>query len=621
MGLQLPTPIRNLMKATSFWKDNYFILQEFKYFWRIAVLALVLTLLAALFEGFGIGFILSFLQTLTNPNAESIETGIDWFDIWILGVNASISERVYRICTLILVITWLRSAFAYLGQIYNQRAQLNLADRLRKRLFEQLQAVSLSYFSKTRSGELVNIVTLETYQLTHVFNMMSLLITRVSTLLVYMASMFLLSWQLTIISVMLFSLLSVGIAFLLRRVREASFEKSKAGGWYASVSLEFVNGIRTVKAFAAQNFERRRFYDASEQLLKASTKSVSFDALVEPLSEGASTTMLIGMLILAFTVLIQKGQLQSASLLTFLFVLMRLMPVVRQMNGARAQLSTYQGALNNIKELLRTDNKPYLQNGKTQFSGFRRTIEFVSVDFGYDSSNLVLHNITLTIERGKMTALVGASGAGKTTLADLIARFYDPTEGSILIDGIDLREFEINSLRRKLAIVSQDTFIFNTSVRNNIGYAMEGAAEAAIWEVARLANALEFIKELPEGFDTQLGDRGVRLSGGQRQRIAIARALLRNPDILILDEATSALDSVSERLIQESLERLYVGRTVIAIAHRLSTIVRADKVVVLEQGRIVEQGGYQELLQQRGKLWNYHQMQHETSQASEGVQL
>jgi subfamily B ATP-binding cassette protein MsbA len=621
MGLQLPTPIRNLMKATSFWKDNYFILQEFKYFWRIAVLALILTLLAALFEGFGIGFILSFLQTLTNPNAESIETGIDWFDVWVLGVNASISERVYRICTLILVVTWLRSAFAYLGQIYNQRAHLNLADRLRKRLFEQLQAVSLSYFSKTRSGELVNSITLETYQLIHVFNMMSLLITRSSTLLVYIASMFLLSWQLTIISVMLFSLLSVGISTLLRRVREASFEKSKAAGWYASVSLEFINGIRTVKAFAAQNFERRRFYDASEQLLKASTKAVSFDALVEPLSEGASTTMLIGMLILAFTVLIQKGQLQSASLLTFLFVLMRLMPVVRQMNGARAQLSTYQGALNNLKELLRTDNKPYLQNGKAQFSGFRRTIEFVSVDFGYDSSNLVLHNITLTIERGQMTALVGASGAGKTTLADLIARFYDPTRGSILIDGIDLREFEINSLRRKLAIVSQDTFIFNTSVRNNIGYAMEGAEETAIWEVARLANALEFIQELPEGFDTQLGDRGVRLSGGQRQRIAIARALLRNPDILILDEATSALDSVSERLIQESLERLYVGRTVIAIAHRLSTIVRADKVVVLEQGRIVEQGGYQQLLQQRGELWKYHQMQHETSQASEGVQL
>jgi ABC-type multidrug transport system fused ATPase/permease subunit len=236
------------------------------------------------------------------------------------------------------------------------------------------------------------------------------------------------------------------------------------------------------------------------------------------------------------------------------------------------------------------------------------------VDFAYDDSHWVLNNITLTIERGQMTALVGASGAGKTTLADLIPRFYDPTHGKVFIDGVDLQQFEINSLRRKLAVVSQDTFIFNTSVRNNIAYGTEGASQSAIEEAARQANALEFIQEMPEGFDTQLGDRGVRLSGGQRQRIAIARALLRNPEILILDEATSALDSVSERLIQESLEKLSVGRTVIAIAHRLSTIAKADKVVVLEQGRIVEQGKYQELLERRGNLWKYHQMQHEVIQ-------
>jgi ABC-type multidrug transport system fused ATPase/permease subunit len=207
---------------------------------------------------------------------------------------------------------------------------------------------------------------------------------------------------------------------------------------------------------------------------------------------------------------------------------------------------------------------------------------------------------------------------GKTTLADLVPRFYDPTNGQVLIDGVDLREFDINSLRRKMAVVSQDTFIFNTSVRKNIAYGTEGASEDEILEVARLANALEFIQEMPEGLDTPLGDRGVRLSGGQRQRIAIARALLRNPEILILDEATSALDSVSERLIQESLEKLSVGRTVIAIAHRLSTIASADKVVVLEQGRIVEQGGYQELLERRGKLWKYHQMQHEHEVSSAG---
>jgi ATP-binding cassette, subfamily B, bacterial MsbA len=349
-------------------------------------------------------------------------------------------------------------------------------------------------------------------------------------------------------------------------------------------------------------------------LLVHGFKGLAASASVEPLAEGGATAILVGILLLAFATLIPQGQLNPAVLLTFLFVLFRLMPIIRQMNGARAQISSFQGPLSSIKQLLKTDDKPYLIDGKLQFSGLERGIEFVSVDFGYDSDNLVLQNVTLTIKKGKTTALVGASGAGKSTLADLIPRFYDPTAGKILIDGIDQREFEINSLRRRLAVVSQDTFIFNTSVRNNIAYGTENADEKAILKVAKLANAWEFIQELPEGFDTQLGDRGVRLSGGQRQRIAIARALLRDPEILILDEATSALDSVSERLIQESLEKLSQGRTVIAIAHRLSTIVRADKVVVLEAGRIVEQGKYNELLEQQGKLWKYHQMQHELGQ-------
>ena len=611
MYIKRTAPIYTFLKGTKFWKDSYFILREYKHFHRIAVLALVFMLLAALFEGFGVGFILSFLQNLTNPNAAPIQTGVVWFDVWILGVNASLASRVYRICGLILLTTWLRSAFAYLGQIYNQETQLNLADRLRKRLFEQLQSLSLKYFLKTGAGELVNSITSEIYQLTQAFNAISTLLTKGSTLLVYLVVMFLLSWQLTIISLLLFSLLALGISTLLRQVREASFEISTSSSWYTSVSLEFINGIRTVMAFAAQDFERRRFYDACGQLLKATTKCLSTLALIEPFSEGASTTIVVGMLIVAFAVLIPDGQLQSAELLTFLFVLLRIMPIVRQLNVTTAQFSSFEGSLSNIKELLRTDDKPYLQDGLVQFSKLQQAIEFVGVDFGYDASAPVLHNVTLTIKRGQMTALVGTSGAGKSTLVDLIPRFHDPTGGKILIDGVDLREFESNSLRLRLAVVSQDTFIFNTSVRDNIAYAMEGVDEAEIEEAARLANALEFIQELPQGFETKLGDRGVRLSGGQRQRIAIARALLRDPDILILDEATSALDSVSERLIQESIEKLSFGRTVIAIAHRLSTIIRADKVVVLEQGRIVEQGGYQELLDQRGKLWKYHQMQHQ----------
>jgi subfamily B ATP-binding cassette protein MsbA len=619
MRSKLPLPIYRRLKATSFWKDNYLILREFKYFRRLAVLAVVFPLLAAVFEGFGIGFILSFLQGLTNPNAEPIQTGVSWFDVWILGVNAPVAERLYRICALTLLTTWLRSGFSYLAQVYSQRTQHHLAYQLRQRIYEQLQSLRLSYFTKTSSGALVSSLTNETSQVMQAFGVISTLIIRGSTLLVYVVSMLLLSWQLTIISVMLFSLVSAGISTLLGRIREVSFEKTNAFKHYTSVSLEFINGIRTVQAFAAHDFERRRFNEAIGQNLKAAIKSISAMALVEPISEGVSTTMLIGLLILAFTLLIQNGKLQSAELLTFLFVLLRVAPNVRYVDLARAQFNNFQGSLSNISDLLRTDDKPYLENGTVQFSGLKRTIEFVSVDFGYAPGELVLHNISLTIERGKMTALIGASGAGKSTLADLIPRFHDPTQGKILIDGVDLREFDINSVRRRLAVVSQDTFIFNTSVRNNIAYALEGVDEEAIREAARLANALEFIEDMPEGFETQLGDRGVRLSGGQRQRIAIARALLRNPEILILDEATSALDSVSERLIQESLEKLSIGRTVIAIAHRLSTIVRADKVVVLEQGHIVEQGTYEELLQQRGKLWQYHQMQHDLGQGDEGL--
>jgi ABC-type multidrug transport system fused ATPase/permease subunit len=422
-------------------------------------------------------------------------------------------------------------------------------------------------------------------------------------------AIFLLSWQLAIVSVLAFSLLSVGLSTLRKQVRESSFETTKANGYFTSVAVEFLSGIFTVHAFNTQDFERRRFYQASSEIKRAIVKGISNGSLGVAFAEGIAITILIIIIFLGFAAF----NTPIPALLTFMFALLRLVPAVKEINRAVTGLSGCQGSLNNIKELLRTDDKPYFQNGKVQFSGLKGSIEFISVDFSYNGTLPALSDISLEMQKGQLTALVGSSGAGKTTLAALIPRFFDPQQGQILIDGIELRSFEIGSLRRQIAVVSQETFIFNTSVRENIAYGSEAADEAAIWQAAQFANALEFIKELPEGFDTQLGDRGVKLSGGQRQRIAIARALLRDPEILILDEATSALDSVSERLIQEALEKVSVNRTVIAIAHRLSTIAKADQVIVLEQGRIVEQGSYQELIQQRGKLWYYHQLQHGTN--------
>ncbi|MEG5066242.1 ABC transporter ATP-binding protein [Microcoleus sp. B3-A4] len=604
-------PIRIFLKKSELWQENYLILREFKHFPRIVFFAFIFTFLAATFEGVGIGFLLSFIQSLTNPNGESLKTGIQWIDIWILGANTSANSRTVRISILILLSTWMRAAFNYLSIIYIEISQIKLLDRLRKQIFEQLQAFSLGYFAKTKSGELVNTITTELERIKSAFGGVAFVITRCLVGVVYVSTLLLLSWQLTLLAVMLFGLLAVGLSTLNVRVREESFEISAANGHFTSTAVEFINGIRTIQAFAAQEFERKRFYQSSSRVAESLIKITRLMSSVKPLSESIATAILVSLIIMAFNGILIGKSLPVASLLTFFFVLFRLVPTLQDVNGTRVVLSGLQGASVNVKELLRTDNKDYFPNGHLEFSGLKRAINLVSVDFGYEPDNLVLHDISLTIEQGKMTALVGGSGAGKTTLADIIPRFYDPTRGTILIDGVDLKTYEIKSLRQKLAIVSQDTFIFNANVRDNIAYALEGVEEAEILEAARQAYALEFIEQLPEGFDTELGDRGVRLSGGQRQRLAIARALLRDPEILILDEATSALDSVSERLIQESLEKLSMGRTVIAIAHRLSTIVRADKVVVLEQGRIVEQGGYQELLSQHGKLWKYHQMQHE----------
>ena len=610
MSFQISATMRHLFRKTKFWRDNHLILRELKYFKKTVALAVLFTLLAALFEGFGVGFLLSFLQSLTQPDAAAVKIGVNWFDTWFLGANLPANERIYRISGFILLTTLIRTSLLYLGRVYAGYSQANLTYRLRIRIFEQVQALSQKFFTETRSGALVNTMTTEIAQLKQATEIMSVILIRSSIMVTFLISMFALSWQLSTISLALFVLLTVGISTLLKQVREISFDVTRANSWYTSVALEFMNGIKTVQASVAQDYERQRVQRASDWLRLKERKSAVYQVSVEPISEAVATIILVAMLLFSFAFLIPTGQMTVASLLTFLFLLFRLIPLVRILNGSRSRLNNFQGSMSNIQELLRNDNKPYIDNGVRSFSKLQQGIEFSSVDFGYEADNLVLRDITLNIEKGKMTALVGGSGAGKTTLADLIPRFYDATSGKITLDGIDLREFEVDSLRGGMAIVSQDTFIFNTTVKENIAYGLSNVKDKDIFYAAKLANAWEFIQELPLGFDTELGDRGTRLSGGQRQRIAIARAILRNPDILILDEATSALDSVSERLIQESLEKLSEGRTVIAIAHRLSTIAKADKVVVLEQGQIIEQGSYQDLLSREGKLWKYHQIQY-----------
>ncbi|NJL61894.1 MAG: ABC transporter ATP-binding protein [Methylacidiphilales bacterium] len=610
MVINLPHPIRKLLETSKIWQENYLILRELNPFRAKVIQAILCTIVAAVLEATGVGLIASLLQGLTNPNQPPMYTGVDWFDIWFLGIKATATIRIYKISGLILLTVWIRAIFSYLGKYLAKTCEIQLVDALRRRIFEQFQRFNLNYYTQSRGAELINIFSLEVSNINQAFNEVINFVTKSCVILAYAVAMLLISWQLTLATVLAFSLLAVAVSNLIKWVREASFAITTTGTNMAAIATEYINGVKTIQASWNQEFEGKRFDRAARSFVKAYMQSNRIGSSVLPLAEAAATTILIGIIIFAVSTFVDNGSLHVISLLAFLFALFRLLPILAHMNSSWSNIAMFAGSLQVVQQLLRTDDKSYVSDGEVEFSDLKRGINFQNVDFSYDNQNPILENINLKIERGQTVAIIGASGSGKTTIADLIIRFYDPTAGNIYIDDVHLPLYKLSSLRQKMAVVSQETFIFNTSIRKNIAYGVEGISDRAIEEAARQANALEFILDMPAGFETKLGDRGVRLSGGQRQRIAIARALLRNPEILILDEATSALDSISERLVQESLEKLVAGRTVIAIAHRLSTIYKADKIIVLESGKIVEQGSYQELLQQRGKLWKYHQMQH-----------
>lgn len=585
------------------------LLQSARKYRLLAAGAVFFSLFSALFEGFSVGLIIPFLQNLQSESADTFRTGVEWVDRTLLGVGRPQLERMYRICGVIIGATWLRSIFGYFMSVFSIKAKARIIEDLRMRIVDQLQAVSLSFFSRARSGELINVFTNELQRVAQSFGVVMTFVARGSLLIVYVGIMAWISWQLTLLVIAFFVLLSIGLSRLIEHIQTSSHSISSTSGTFVSSAAEFINGIRTVTAFNMQKFERDRLHMGANRFADAVIETGRRKSLVQPLSQGVVGTILIVVVLLATHFYVLPGTLDVALLLAFLFALFRLTPIVHELNKQRGEWASFSSALSNVSALLSRHDKPYLKDGKRELGEFRDAIIFHQVGFCYEPGTPVLYDVTLRIERGLSTAIVGASGGGKSTLVDLIPRFHDPTEGNVTLDGVDLRHFKLASLRRKIAVVSQSTFIFNDTVRANIAYGAPDASMDRIRDAAEKANVLEFVDDMPEGFDTVLGDAGIRLSGGQRQRIAIARALLRDPDVLILDEATSALDSVSEKLVQQSLEGLMAGRTVVAIAHRLSTLENADRVVVLEAGRIVEEGTYEELLMRKGKLWEYHAIQ------------
>jgi subfamily B ATP-binding cassette protein MsbA len=553
------------------------------------------------------------LQNLSDDASGGFQTGVAWIDQHVLGVGKPTLERIYRICGVILLSMWLRLGFGYLSDLCALHSRIRSSAELRRRIVAQLQSVALRFYTKTRSGELVNTLTNELGRVTQSFQVVNTLIIQGALLIIYVGFMFLVSWQLSLITLGFFIVLTLTLTRVINKIRRGSKKISKASGRYTSSIAELINGIRTVVAFNTQEFERKRLDGTIDRLADTMIATERQRLQMQPVSQAVVGTLLITIIILATRYYVLPGKLDMALLLAFLFALIRLMPILHELNKLRGSWASLRGSLDNTVRLLRRDDKPYMSSGTRKLEHFKEAIVFENVDFAYEPGQPILKNIDIRVQCGKTTALVGSSGAGKSTLVDLIPRFHDATAGRVLLDGVDIRDFDLYSLRDKIAIVSQDTFIFNDTVEANIAYGLPDTTMEQVMDAADKANALEFIDEMADGMQTVLGDRGVRLSGGQRQRLAIARALLRDPEILILDEATSALDSVSERLVQQSLERLMEGRTVVAIAHRLSTVENADWVVVLEDGIVVEEGTYEELLERRGQLWEYHALQFQLS--------
>ena len=577
---------------------------------------LVTTLLASLLDGFTLVMLVPLLKHLfgtagnLRPGSTQLEALMDRLvDPLISGLTPG--QAAARLVVLLVVGLVLKNTLSYLSAQITVRTQEGLVRDLRTRLFGHLLTLELGFFQRTRAGQLISGIITEVDQTKTVIS--ASLLSFFQNLVVVAVTLFILSQislRLTLLTLAFVPFLLLGLQSLLRRLRAHARARAHERGEITATVTERLGAIRLIRSYGEEARETSHFSAQADRYRKRVIRTQRFSSLTSPVTEVFSGFLVI-LIIWAGTKPALVGlaaPLAPEAIIVFLMAALKLTSPLKTIASFPATMAVTLASAERIFDFLDQPSTEVDRPGD-EVARFDREIVFDRVSFRYGDGDLVLRDVSFSLGKGRVVALVGPSGAGKTTVADLLPRFHDPTMGQVLMDGVPLTRLGRRSLRALMGVVSQDTVLLNDTVRGNIAYGSPGATAEQVEAAAQAANAAAFIAELPQGYETMLGERGTRLSGGQRQRIAIARALLRDPPILILDEATSALDTESERLVQQAIERLMRERTVLVIAHRLATVRDADEIVVLDAGRIVQRGSHEELLRAGGLYRRLYDLQ------------